>query len=358
MRRRKALLLICALLALLGCGQPAPPPTPIPPGVRLDASGARGFIDFLRGLEAGRPWDEGAIRQLVASPPYQALLAHHSSLDSRVTFDALVQVLLAVRDGKRYSSPSARLTRIYAAYRAACRMVPTLEARLEELADPAQLASAVRRAQGALPPQARLTATVYVLADGYSPTYVGDDAIILDVLQIAGAAKLDLWLAHELHHSGVSSLLPAPCGDPAAGMALDVLAGLVQEGAATYFVEGWRGRPTAEDYERMQAFLGDVLQGKLSQQETEARLAEVLGEERGPLYRVGNAMIARLAAVHGEAWVRARLGDPVGLLRAYRRAGGWPTAGRILILLDWHGGRCTRWLGGVWGRLPDLLPAG
>lgn len=349
--KNSAYLLACLLLAVLLVRSPRPgpaAPTPAPPAVRLDTTGARDLIAFCRAQSLRQPWDEAAIRRLVSSPPYLALLAHHGSLDAGFSSEALASMLLALRDGRPFASESARLTRMYHTYRWALGQVPTLEARLERLADPALVLRAAEQAQAALPPGTRLVATVYVLADGASPAYATEDSVVLDLLQIDKPDRVDQWLAHELHHIGASTLLPEPCADPALGIALDTVAGLVQEGSATYWIDGWHASPTPADYGQVQAFLLDVIGRELSADETEARLAALLGYERGPLYRVGNAMIATLAATHGDAWVQARLSDPVGLLRAYHHTGGWSSSAEVLALLDKGRGACPRWFKARW----------
>jgi hypothetical protein len=335
------------LIRLLPLG-PAGPAGPLVTA-HLDVTGAEAFIAFCQASAEGDPWDDEAIRQMVASAPYGALLTHHGRLDRAVTPEALEQMLVALRDGTPYTSESARLTRMYATHRWAMGEIPTLQARLEQLADPAAVERAAQQAQAALPAATRLEATVYILADGYSPAYVTGDTAVLDLLQIARADRLDRWLAHELHHAGVSSLLPERCTDPAVGITLDMVAGLVQEGSATYWIDGWRSRARESDYNQVWAFLLDVLNERLSIEEAEGRLAVLLGyEERGPLYRVGNTMIAELSTAHGDAWVQARLGDPVGLLRAYQRIGSWPGAGEVLAALDRHRRRCPAWFGRRW----------
>lgn len=341
---RRALACAALVVALTGCAiiHPAAP-TAIPAAVRLDTSGAQELLRFYDSLQQGLPWDEAAIRRLVGSPPYQALLVHHGSSDPAVTTEALVQLLLAVRDGQDYANSSPRLRRMFVTYRWARSNVGELRARLARLNDPAMVDRAVKLAQAALPPQAHLEATVYVLADGYSPAYLVGHAIVLDVLEIASSSGVDKPLAHELHHIGANSLLPAPCEDSALARTLVVVAGLAQEGAATYWIDGLRTTPKAADFQQVEAFLSDDLQSKLKPGEAEQRLAGLLQNGGGPFYAVGNAMIARLVDQRGEAWVRANLGNPVGLLRAYRSTGEWSSVQGVFDLLNKACSSCRAW---------------
>ena len=301
---------------------PLPAATTPPVFVQLDTTAAMALLEFCQALNQGHPWDEAAIRRMVVSPPYQTLIAHHSRMDAGITTEALVELLLALRDGEQFASDSERLARIYTAYRSACRQVSTLQVRLDRLADPSLIKRAAVRAQEALPPQARVEATVYFLPDGRSSGYVVDAAIVLDLLQTSNASEVESTLAHELHHIGAASLLPKPCPEPDLGIALEMLGEMVQEGAATYWVDGWRASPSRADFTLVEAFLQDALLGQLDAAEVTHRRAELVQGWRGPLYQVGNEMIAALAVARGDDWVQARLGDPVGLLRAWQEEAG------------------------------------
>jgi hypothetical protein len=339
-------LLLCFALSWLPFRSFSLKTAPAEPHVRvsLDVSAAEGFLRFWHALDQGQPWSDGAIYQLVSSAPYQTLLAHHGALDDSVTAEAVSHLFIALRDGEVYGGESPRLTRMYLTYQWAHGELATLEKRLAELDDEDRVQQAAEKAGVALPPEARLECTVYVLADGYSPAYATDDAIVLDLLQVAPPGRVGDWLAHEMHHIGAASLLPEPCPDPSAGVALDVMAGLIQEGTATRWVDDWRAFPAERDYEQVAGFLSDVLEGRLSRSEARARLTELLGDDkRGPLYRVGNGVIVTLSAAHGDDWVRARLSDPVGLLREAHRTGGWPSLQETLTLLDKSRSACPQW---------------
>ena len=293
-------------------------------------------------------WNEAAVREMATSPPYQALIAHHHRLDAAFTTAAFARMLLALQTGTPFSSDSARLTRMHKAYQTACARVTTLRIRLRWLGDPALVEQARGRAQTALPPQARLEATVYVLLDGRSPAYAVEDqaAIVLDLLQVRDPAWAETTLAHELHHIGAASLLPPPCPELGLGAALETLTDMALEGAATWYVDGWRGHPTQADFALIEAFLQDALMGRLTEDELTARKAELVRGVRGPLYRVGNQMIAELAAARGDAWVKAHLGHPVGLLRAWREAEGTSALSEeLFVLLDGWAAQevCPEW---------------
>ena len=340
--RNLGCLAACAASAFV-LALPPRPAVPTPPVVRIDASATMALLELCGQVSQGVRPEERAVRELVESPPFRALLAHHRPLDSRVTADALVDVLLHLDDEEAPSLRLGRLSRITAAYRDACLRSDTIRARTVELSDAARVERAAERARSALPPQARLEATVYLVPDGYSAAYVSGNAVVLDPLQIASPALVEDLLAHELHHIGAGSLLPPPCSERDLGTALDTLANLMHEGAATCWIDGWRARPSPADHDLVVAFLRDALRHKLTPETVEARVQELLGDRRGPLYRVGNAMVARLAAARGDRWVQARLGDPVGLLRAWQQTEQNPGYQEVLSLLDGERARCPAW---------------
>lgn len=315
--------------------------------VQVDASGAIAWLDFCEAQQQGQPWDESTIRQMVDSPPYQALIAHHKQMDSSVTSEAMVILLLALRDDKPWNAASERLNRIHTAYGAACDQVTVLRSRLELLQTSLPLARAMARAQEALPSQARVEATVYLLADGRSSGYVVDKCIVLDVLQALNVAEVEAILAHELHHMGASSMLPEPCPNSGLKEALETLTDLVQEGAATYWIDNQRLSATQDDLAQVEAFLRDVLSEHLSTEEIARQRQKLVQGAYGPLYRVGNEMIAALVSAHGRDWVQARLGDPVGLFRIWQTEKETKSilSQEILTLLDQAEalGCCPKW---------------
>lgn len=316
--------------------------------VQVDTSGAIALLDFCQALQENQPWNEAAICQMVASPPYQALIAHHNRMDSQVTSEAMVMLLRALRDDKPWNAASERLNRIHAAYSAACDQVTVLRSRLESLQKSLPLERAVARAQEALPSQARVEATVYLMPDGRSSGYVVGNCIVLDVLQAPSLAEVEATLAHELHHIGASSMLPEPCPDSGLKEALETLTDLVQEGAATYWIDEQSLSATQADYALVEVFLQDVLSERLGTEEIASRRQKLVQGVYGPLYRVGNEMIATLVSAHGKDWVQARLGDPVGLFRTWQIERGTKSilGQEILTLLDQAEalGSCPQWL--------------
>jgi len=94
-------------------------------------------------------------------------------------------------------------------------------------------------------------------------------------------------------------------------------------------------------------FLQDVLSGQLDADEIKVRQAELVQGAYGPLYQVGNEVIAVLTSTKGRDWVQARLGKPIELLRAWqeqRKAG--PTFDpEVFALLDKAEAldSCPRW---------------
>jgi len=305
-------------LALVGNSGTWPPPLT---SVQLDTRGARAFVEFCEARNGDSPWSDADIHQMVNSPAYQLLVAHHSRMDAEVTTDGLTEMLSALQAGEPYTSASERLRSIYGAYRLACDQVAVLQKQTEHLVSPDLIQGAAAQAIDALPAQARLEATVYLLADGRSRAYVVEEekAIVLDILQ-ADTLRPQRFLAHEMHHIGADSLLPDPCPEPGLREALQEMTAMVQEGAATYLVDGWRGSPTAADFELVEAFLLDSLSSRLSGPELTSRRAELVAGQYGPTYQVGNEIIATLTQERGDARVKARLGDPVGLVQTWQRA--------------------------------------
>jgi hypothetical protein len=345
-----ALLAAAFVLGLVQGAGPLPALTAAGRPAAIDASGAHAFLAFCRSLREGQPWDDAAIHEMVASPPYRTMIAHHATIDPTVTPEAFAAMLRALRDGQPYTPPPGRLTRIHVTYSWACEELPAFEARLQAACAAPIMEQALARAQSHLPPGTPLDARVYLLADGYSAAYPEGNTVVLDLLQMRRPEQLEAWLAHELHHIGANSLLPPACADPELGLALDTLAGLMQEGAATSWIDGWRAKPTAADYAAVAAYLRDTAAGTLAAEDAGLRLAAILDDGRdgrGPLYRVGNAMVTTLSAIHGEPWLRARLGDPVGLLRAWQEAAGSEQFAELLALLDEGRARCPAWLGGA-----------
>jgi len=286
---------------------------------RLDTTGAASFLNYCRSLNAGVPWNVSELTQMVTTTGYQTLIAHHRRMDPAISTGALVKMLAAIQDGTQFTTESARLDRIYRSYRAACNQTAVLVSRLERWAHSDIIERAVAQARLVLPSQARLQATVYLLPDGYSHAYVVEEheAIVLDFLH-PSLMDSGRFLAHELHHIGVRSLLPPPCQEAGWREALEVLTSMVQEGAASYWINGWRASPSPTDMERVEAFIRDALSDRLNADETAQRREQLVRGRYGPVYQMGNIMIATLEQEYGRDWVVSRLSDPVGLMLVWQ----------------------------------------
>lgn len=294
---------------------PSAPPSPL----HLNATSAASFIEYCRALGEEDPWKESEILQMVSAPGYQTMIMHHRRMDPVVNTDALVRMLAAIQDGMPFATESARLDRIYRSYRSACNQTDVLMSRLEQWANSDMLERAVAQARAVLPAHTRLQATIYLLPDGYSHAYVVEerDAVVLDFLH-PGLIESERFLAHELHHIGVRSLLPPPCQQAGLSEALEVLTSMVQEGAASYWINGWRASFSPADLGLVESFLRDSLSGRLSNIQTASRRERLVGGRYGPVYQVGNGMIATLEQEYGRDWVVSRLGDPVALMLAWQ----------------------------------------
>jgi|GEM_PF-3214631 len=271
--------LMTALLAIgvLVFGQP----------VSVDTEAAAAALQYLADLNTGRSWPKGAVQEMVRLPGHQALIAHHARLDPTFTEDAFVEALLALQEGRSLIPKSVRLARIQAAWRQAVRELPVLQKWIEGFSAPEIVVNALKQARRALPAEATIEATVYLVLDGRSPGYAEGRTVVLDVLQIPNAAWAIKVLAHEFHHLGAASLLPdVPCSHPALAQALGFLIDMIHEGSALYFVDHLPCAVRPEDFAGVEALLKDILRGPLSTKALAARKATLLtGNRRDALSR-------------------------------------------------------------------------
>ncbi|MGQ9682114.1 MAG: DUF5700 domain-containing putative Zn-dependent protease [Anaerolineae bacterium] len=311
--------------------------------VSINADAAREVMAFLQALQEGDRWDEQRLRCLASLPGNRIMLAYHHDADAAAAPQAWLTMLMALRDAQSYASDSPRIMRMYLTYKWASNHLPELRDRLLHLTDQSLVERASRSARAALPSGARLTTTVYVTLDGFSPAYMTGDAVVLDVLQLNQPAALDRWLAYRLHQLSADGLLPPPCAMTSADQALATLAFMMQEGARCYFIDHWHARADAQDYDLLGELLADQVKGALTPQAASARLQVLSRTGRGPLQRVGCTIIAELTAQHGRDWVLNRLGKPVALLRAFAANGSWPQARGVVRTLATQAALCPEW---------------
>ena len=212
----------------------------------------------------------------------------------------------------------------------------------------ADLSAAARRAFAHLPANATIRARVYPSIKPRTNSFVWeartDPAIFLYLDPDLPAAKFENTVAHELHHIGVGGVCPAEPDSTLPKGVRDALAwmGGFAEGRAVLAAAGgpdvhphaasaaseravWeRDLANAErDVRRMEGFFGDLLDGKLSEEEQNRRgMAFVVGDSvpQGPFYTVGWLMASTVERRLGRERLVASLCDPAVFLADYNRA--------------------------------------
>lgn len=205
--------------------------------------------------------------------------------------------------------------------------------------------AAARRAAAYLPPGIPLRATIYPVIKKSENSFVfeldKDPAMFMFVDPRKGPAKLENTLAHELHHVGMAGCPRPPDFDrlsAAQKKAFDDLGGF-GEGLAVLAAAGgpdvhphatdapdawlvWE-RDVADfnaDLRRIEAFLRDVLAGRLSEEEANKRLFAFIDTDdvpQGAFYTVGWKMAAMVEKARGRDGLVKVLCDPRALLAAY-----------------------------------------
>ncbi len=226
------------------------------------------------------------------------------------------------------------------------------------------LATIASRVFGYLPGEARIAATVYPVIKPRDNSFVFFDedgaAIFVFVDPAVTAAQLDNTVAHELHHVGFASLPDAPCKEAAAVCAAREWAGAFGEGFAMLAAAGGpdvhphrASKPADrarwdrdvlrfdEDLRSVEAFLRDVIDGKLDADAARERAMGFFGIQ-GPWYTVGYTMAVAIERCAGRA----------ALIEAMRRP--WTTLGLYNEVRD----RCPTRTGSATARwAPGLVRA-
>lgn len=139
------------------------------------------------------------------------------------------------------------------------------------------------------------------------------------------------YYAHELHHVGLGRILERRARtlrlDDGGTRALSLLDGLVEEGSASYLINGHRDLaamrldPTtaapgtdAEHMQEVERVLTGVLEGRWSAAEYDGALSKLTGNA---LHVTGAAMLDAIWRARGRAGVMAVLRDPRQLLLQY-----------------------------------------
>jgi hypothetical protein len=211
----------------------------------------------------------------------------------------------------------------------------------------ADLAASARRALAYLPEQAVIKAKVFAEIKPKTNSFVfdttTDPAIFLYLDPEESAAKFENTVAHELHHIGYSSIaglaeakqtnLP-----PKVKSAVDWM-GAFGEGFAMLAAAGGpdvdpHAASSPAEHERwdhdlanfnpdlagLQRFFLDIIDGKLSTQESSAKASTFFGDAQGPWYTVGYKMSVIVEKRFGRKVLIECMLDPRELLARYNRA--------------------------------------
>ena len=201
------------------------------------------------------------------------------------------------------------------------------------------------RARAYLPARAQLRARVYLLVKPKTNSFVfeadADPAIMLYLDPARSAAELENTIAHELHHIGYASA--GACADAAPADSTVAVArqwlSAFGEGVAMLAAAGGpdvhpHATSPREDRERwdrdvanaagdlakVEGFLLDVLDGRLTDPDsTRARAMAFFGVQ-GPWYTLGWLMATTIERTYGRAALVASVCDPPALLRRYNEA--------------------------------------
>jgi hypothetical protein len=291
-------------------------------GVRIETSEAEAALAILEKRRAGRAVVAADWERLFATEGYRRLGRREASM-GRPFEDSTFQAYL-LTDTVVASAPA--LAKTIADWRRA------------------DLRAAAGRARAYLPAGARLRATLYPVIKPRPNSFVfevrADPAIFMYLDPKVGRAKLENTLAHELHHIGYA----AACSDPDttlpervqtaatwAGAFGEGLAMLAAAGSASVHPHAasdpderarW-DRDVANvpaDLRRVEAFLLDVLEGRLADPDSIQSVAFGFFGEQGPWYTVGWKMAATIETEFGRARLIEVMCDPRRLIATYNAA--------------------------------------
>lgn len=193
-----------------------------------------------------------------------------------------------------------------------------------------------------LPAEAKVAATIYPVIKPRENSFVYTDAagaaIFMYVDPATTAADIENTIAHELHHIGYASLGEPRCTAPPAkciartwisafgeGFAMLAAAGgpdVHPRGAAKPDLRAHWDRTIVEfddQLHQVQAFLQDVLAGKLDEAAAQEKAMEFFGLQ-GPWYTVGWVMAVAIERCDGRATLVETMRRPWTILTAYNDA--------------------------------------
>ena len=314
------------------------------PDLTIVTDQAEAALAILELRAAGEPVPEGAWRRLFESDGYRRLKAREAAM------------------GRAFEDSSFRA---FLRSDTLLRRAPALRRTLSQWRR-ADLDEAGRRALAYLPEGTRIGATIHLLIKPRTNSFVfepaTDPAIMLYLDPSRTRAQLENTVAHELHHIGYAAAChssPDAGEDSAVSTARQWL-GAFGEGVAMLAASGGpdvhphaaspaedRARwdrdvaNAAADLGRVEAFLLDVLEGRVTDPDSIGRAGMSFFGVQGPWYTLGWVMASAVERDAGRAALVGLLCDPVSLLTAYNTAAARRPAGDSL----------PRWSGEVLGRL-------
>ncbi len=293
--------------------------------LRLDASEAEAVLAIVQRQAAGRVVADSDWQRLFSTEPYRRLAQREASMGRTLTDSAFEAFVLSGALAARADS----LRRTLRAW------------------ESADLTAAAGRAFAYLPPDATIRATVYPVIKPQSNSFVfeprTDPAIFLFLDPASTAAEFQNTVAHELHHIGYASV--SARGDsaiaslpPGARLAARWV-GAFGEGFAMLAAAGGPDvSPHAEsppadrerwdrdvahfndDLPRVQAFLLDLVHGRLPTEEARDSAGYGFFGVQGPWYTVGWKMAVTIEKRFGRARLVQCMLDPRQVLAWYNRA--------------------------------------
>jgi hypothetical protein len=297
--------------------------SPVPADLVIVTDQAEAAIRILEIRQDGGAVPEEAWRRLFAAEGYRRLQAREAAM-GRSSDDASFRAFLL----------SDTLLPRTAALRETLRTWRT-----------ADLGAAGATALAYLPRGTRLRARVYLLIKPQTNSFVfeaaSDQAIMLYLDPARTRPRLENTIAHELHHIGYTAACAGSgdaTTDPAVAAARGWL-GALGEGVAMLAAAGgpevhphavspaedrlrWDRdvANSAADVRRLEAFLLDVLEHRLTDPDSTRRIAMSFFGVQGPWYTVGWLVASTVERAYGRPALIEDLCDPVRLLRRYNAA--------------------------------------
>ena len=297
-------------------------PAAVGPDLTIVTDEAEAAVAILELRNAGSPVPDTAWRRLFQSEGYRRLAAREAAM------------------GREFRDSTFRT---FMTSDTLLRRAPALRRTLPEWRT-ARLDEAGRKALAYLPPGTPIRAKVYLLIKPRTNSFVfepaTDPAIMLYLDPTRTRAQLENTVAHELHHIGYAAAcsMPDAPADSAVSTARQWL-GAFGEGVAMLAAAGgpdvhphasspaedrvrWDRdvANAAADLQRVEAFLLDVLDRRVTDPDSIGRVAMSFFGVQGPWYTLGWVMASTVERAAGRVALVNVLCDPAELLAAYNAA--------------------------------------